>query len=61
MVRNTAQAGFTLDELGWQLMPVPRHADWYGLTGFFLATPEANPPIMQDGAIMISHKAAMTV
>jgi hypothetical protein len=34
MARNAAKAGFSIEELGWQLQPPD--SSWDGLSGFFI-------------------------
>ena len=36
MVRNAAKANFTIEELGWRLLPLGNISEWDGLTGWFL-------------------------
>jgi hypothetical protein len=42
MVRNSAKANFTLDQLGWALHPPGNGLEWDGLTGWFLDLVEKN-------------------
>lgn len=36
MVRNAAKANFTIEELGWNLLPPGPYQEWDGLTAWFL-------------------------
>jgi hypothetical protein len=36
MLKNTAKANFTIEELGWQLHPPGSLSEWDGLTGWFM-------------------------
>ena len=43
MLRNSAKAHWTLTELGWGLHPPGDHAQWDGLTDWFVRYLRANP------------------
>ena len=43
MLRNSAKAHWTVAELGWHLQPPGHHADWDGLTTWFLHYLGSNP------------------
>ncbi len=36
MLRNSAKANWTLEELGWQVFPAGKLSDWDGLTRWFI-------------------------
>jgi hypothetical protein len=48
MLRNSAKANFTLDELGWSLSPRGDLREWDGLMSWFLIQVEENPTILDD-------------
>jgi hypothetical protein len=48
MLRNSAKANFTLDELGWSLRPRGDLGEWDGLMSWFLIQVEENPSILDD-------------
>jgi hypothetical protein len=48
MVRNSAKANFTLEELGWSLCPAGDMEEWDGLMGWFVAQGKTNPIIGSD-------------
>lgn len=48
MLRNSAKAGFLLEELGWTLCPPGLLQDWDGLTAWFLEQITRSPQFLQD-------------
>jgi hypothetical protein len=48
MLRNSAKAGFLLEELGWTLCPPGLLQDWNGLTAWFLDEATKNPLLLRD-------------
>jgi hypothetical protein len=49
MLRNSAKANFTLDELGWPLRPPPGGMkDWDGLLGWFMDQASADRAVRDD-------------
>lgn len=48
MLRNSAKANFTLDELGWPLRAPGNMRDWDGLLGWFLDQADADRAILGD-------------
>jgi hypothetical protein len=48
MLRNSAKANYTLDELGWSLHPRGALDEWDGLMNWFLIQVEENPTILDD-------------
>lgn len=46
MVRNSAKANWLLEELGWDLRPVPNDRSWEGLLGWFLRYVDAHPGVI---------------
>ena len=45
---NSAKGNWTLEELGWELLPAGRMDDWDGLMGWFLDYVEAHPSELSD-------------
>lgn len=45
-LRNSAEAHWTLDELGWSLTAPGNHRVWEGLSGWFVGYVEAHPELM---------------
>jgi hypothetical protein len=60
MVRNAAKANFTLDELGWPLLPPGDFGDWDGLTGWFLRQVETRPELLLNGYLKRWREAAVS-
>lgn len=58
MLRNSAKANWTLEELGWQLRPPGDFSRWDGLMGWFLEFIGRNPAHMADNYIKRWHRAA---
>ncbi len=58
MVRNSAKANFTLEELGWSLLPPGDLGDWDGLTGWFLRQVEVRPGLASGGYLKRWAEAA---
>ena len=50
-VRNSAKAHFTLDELGWMLLPASTDREWDGLTAWFVDITSQRPELLTDAAI----------
>jgi hypothetical protein len=48
MLRNSAKANFTLDELGWSLCPPGDMKDWDGLLGWFVDQANADRAVLDD-------------
>ncbi|MFA4916250.1 MAG: HNH endonuclease signature motif containing protein [Syntrophales bacterium] len=61
MLRNSAKANWTLDELGWQLHPPGNLGVWDGLTGLFLRFIEKEPNALSTSYLKSWHKAAISV
>ena len=53
-----AKSNWTLDEIGWQLVPPCSISDWDGLTRFFLKIIEAKPELLQDKALRRYYRMA---
>lgn len=50
-VRNSAKAHFTLEELGWTLLPAAPDSEWDGLTAWFGDMTVQRPELLTDPAI----------
>ncbi len=61
MLRNSAKANWTLEELGWQLHPPRRFEEWDGLTGLFIRFVERKPDMLSTRYLRSWHKAAILV
>jgi hypothetical protein len=48
MLRNSAKANFTLDELGWSLYPPGDMKDWDGLLGWFVDQANVDRTVLDD-------------
>jgi hypothetical protein len=48
MLRNSAKANFTLDELGWSLHPPGDMREWDGLLGWFVDQARADRTVLED-------------
>ncbi|MBN9559578.1 MAG: HNH endonuclease [Alphaproteobacteria bacterium] len=48
MLRNSAKANSTLDELGWSLYPAGDVRDWDGLLGWFIDEANADRAVLAD-------------
>jgi hypothetical protein len=51
MVKNAAKANFTLEEIGWPLLPITVKTDWDGLTSWFSEEIVRNPGLLEDASI----------
>lgn len=61
MLRNSAKAHWTLEELDWKLHPAGDVSEWDGLMGWFLDYVEMNPKFLSDRYLLIWQKAALKV
>ena len=61
MLRNAAKANWTLDELGWPLLPPGDFSEWDGLTRWMVGYVEQHGIPGQDRYIVRWHKAACEV
>jgi 5-methylcytosine-specific restriction endonuclease McrA len=48
MLRNSAKANWTLDELGWKLVPAGELKEWDGLMGCFLQYAQQHPELLKE-------------
>jgi hypothetical protein len=61
MLRNSAKSNWTLDELGWHLLPPGDCREWDGLLHWFLAFIEHDPSHLSDAYTRAWHTAASRV
>lgn len=59
MLRNAAKSNWTLEELGWQLVPVGDIDEWDGLIHLFRAFVDSNGTHLQDNYLKRWHNAAV--
>lgn len=64
MLRNSAKANWTLEELGWQLVPPGNPADWDGLMPLYIKLVESQPIFLKDKTLLdfytLAQKALRT-
>ena len=58
MLRNQAKANWTLEELGWELLPQGDLSAWDGLMNRFFELVETDESVLQDPKIRMWHSAA---
>lgn len=61
MLRNSAKAHWTLQELGWTLQPPGSAEAWDGLTRWFIDYTEARPELILDAYVKRWRRAAVRV
>lgn len=61
MLRNSAKSNWTLEELGWQLVPPGDFMQWDGLLEWFVTFLQQNPSHLADKYIRRWHRAALAV
>ncbi len=59
MLRNSAKSNWTLEELGWQLVPPGDLKQWDGLLGWFIEFLKQNQSHLADKYIRRWHRAAL--
>ncbi len=59
MLRNAAKANWTLEELGWRLLPPGSLADWDGLMRPFLEFVDSDRSVLEDRYLRQWHSAAV--
>ncbi len=59
MLRNTAKANWTLEELGWNLYPAGSLADWDGLTSLFVDFVESDRSVLGNAYLRRWYNAAV--
>jgi hypothetical protein len=60
MLRNSAKANWTLEELGWSLHPPGSLSEWDGLLAWFLGFAEADKRVLKDKYISRWRRAALS-
>lgn len=58
MARNFAKMNWTLEELGWKLLPPGDILEWDGLLSWFLRFAESRPDLFTSGSLRQWHRAA---
>jgi len=61
MLRNSAKSSWTLEELGWQLLPPGDVTMWDGLVQWFLEYTQQNPMLLKEGYVKDWHTAIVRV
>ena len=61
MRRNSAKANWTLEELGWTLLPPGRLDDWDGLLSWFRNHLHRNQQFLANSHVRRWHRAAIAV
>lgn len=59
MLRQSAKAGWTLEELGWRLQPPGALARWDGLQSWFVSHMDRTPRLMENRALRGWYQAAI--
>lgn len=58
MVRNSAKSNWTLDELGWRLLPPGSRQEWDGLTAWLIGYIEATPGAQFSAYVLAWYRAS---
>lgn len=58
MARNSAKLNWSLEQLGWTLLPEGEFRDWDGLVGWFLDYTKLRPESLVNRSIRAWHNAA---
>lgn len=61
MLRNSAKAHWTIQELGWSLHPPGVHTDWDGLTGWFVRYLQNHPDLLTHAYVARWFRASADV
>lgn len=61
MLRNSAKAQWTLEELGWQLVPPGNLSDWDGLMQLYIELVESQPIFLHDNTLRTFYRLAQRV
>ncbi len=61
MLRNSAKAYWTLEELGWQLVPPGNLSDWDGLVQLYIELVESQPMFLHDNTLRTFYRLAQRV
>lgn len=57
MLRNSAKSNWTLEELGWELLPAGDFNEWDGLSDWFRSYVDSAPQFLGDGQIQKWYRA----
>ena len=57
MLKNSAKANFTIDELGWSILPAGDYREWDGMLTWFVEYVSNNLDLLDDGYIKKWFKA----
>ncbi|MFH1742645.1 MAG: HNH endonuclease [bacterium] len=60
MLRNSAKANWTLEELGWSLHPPGQMSEWDGMLAWFIDFVDRNKEIVKDRYIGRWHRVAQS-
>jgi hypothetical protein len=58
--RNSAKSNWTLEELGWQLVPPGKFSEWDGMLAWFVEYTARHPEAVVDATVENWRKAAET-
>lgn len=61
MLRNAAKAHWTLEELGWEVLPPGDYDEWDGMLGWFMDYMEKNTKLLEDSFLRRWHWATVKV
>ncbi len=61
MLRNSAKSNWTLDELGWELLPCGDFTQWDGVVKWFVAYIEQNRTLLKETYVKEWHAAIIRV
>ena len=64
MIRNTAKANFTIEELGWKLLSKGSLRQWDGLTSWFVRAIERRTDLLESGYVRnwaVAAKSALAI
>ena len=61
MLHNSAKSNWTLEELGWRLLPPGDFKQWDGLLGWFVTFLQRQQLHLADKYIRRWHRAALAV
>lgn len=58
MLRNAAKANWTLQELGWEVLPPGDYGEWDGMLGWFMRHIQSNETLLAENSLRKWHGAA---
>ena len=61
MLRNSAKANWTLEELGWTLREGGDLSEWDGLVGWLVAQVKESPELLEHALVRRWYRAASTL